>query len=185
MAMRQLPFPIVLLTTSDGTVDRSRDTKNYGVILSTFNTVSMVSPPMISFNIKLPSHSYDIIREGKHFFVNFLSATPLGAKVADAFIKHSHDRAFEFCRQHYPGLELSWEAMLPSSETKSTPAAWVLSGEATIANLACELIPEQCMPVADHVICVAKVHGVAKRSKDQTSLLHWQGEYGSAGLDKL
>ena len=63
-----------------------------GMLVSSFTSVAVSPRPYISFNVKLPSSTYERIRKSKMFAV----VSVRNAMFADAFTKHSEDRNILF-----------------------------------------------------------------------------------------
>jgi len=66
LAMRQLAFPVVVITAAKGEEVR-------GVTIGSLTSVS-VDPPTLCFNLTTPSRMYDLIKDVDLFAVNMLGA---------------------------------------------------------------------------------------------------------------
>lgn len=102
--MRALPSAVVVLTTSSK-IPQSRPTKipksdnpghRYlnpaaksfrGMTLSSFASLTLSPEPIVTFNIRSPSSSFDALVRSRKFLVHILDADPQGARIADLFTK--------------------------------------------------------------------------------------------------
>lgn len=86
--MRQIPAHVVALTTAIPNNKRSGVADPYrGMVMSSFNTVSLDPVPIISFNIKMPSHTLDALKMSRQFFIHFLAANSVGKSIAEDLSK--------------------------------------------------------------------------------------------------
>ena len=111
-----------------------------GLLVSSFNTVALHPTPYVSFNIKLPSLTYDVIRASNGFTASGLK----DARVADALVKRG-----VALRNRYS--ETFW-------------AEWVEGDDGRLAKgkggtwwMRCRLLGDRCVEVGDHMIVVAMV----------------------------
>ncbi|RKF82281.1 Uncharacterized protein GcM3_026025 [Golovinomyces cichoracearum] len=163
--MRHVPQSIAILTTSflsstvkvsSGSGDlASSDVKGIGMTLSSVSTVTLKPEPIISFNIKKPSHTLDALRHHGHFLIHFPSCTKSGALLADrfsrGFLQHHHEQAQSF--------DKSTALSILNIQGQQTYLPALLSPAYPINNiLKCEIYGENgYIDVADHVIVVGKV----------------------------
>lgn len=163
--MRHVPQSIAILTTSflASTVEvpsgsgnlAPSDAKGIGMTLSSVNTVTLKPEPIISFNIKKPSHTLDAIRHHGYFLIHFPSCTKSGALLADrfsrGFLQHHHEQTQCFDKS------LAISILNIHGQQAYLPA--LLSPAYPINNiLKCEVYGENgYIDVADHVIVVGKV----------------------------
>ncbi|KAK3718675.1 hypothetical protein LTR37_004892 [Vermiconidia calcicola] len=170
IVLRTLTHPVVLVTSKlqeSPTQPDSHDAKDpsepdlrphRGVTVSSFNTVTLFPTPIVSFNLKVPSRSWDAIVDSGRLRVHFLSATPEGAAVAHEFTQ-AYDRPDEpFRRLRAAGAHVgprSWER----NRQLLTPPR--VSMEGVVCRVDARLIKEQCVQVGDHVIVIAEVGHVA------------------------
>ncbi|WEW57664.1 hypothetical protein PRK78_003131 [Emydomyces testavorans] len=81
--MRLVPHPVAIITS---TQPNSRTGSPFrGMTVSSFNTVTLYPKPIVSFNVKLPSETYDAIRSSQRFLVHLLSSNRATAKLAREF----------------------------------------------------------------------------------------------------
>lgn len=123
-----------------------------GMAVSSLTTVSMGSgtgverrQPVLSFNVKVPSSTWDAIQARRKFTVHVLQGSILGAFIAQAFTKGNAQQAFMDC--HSAGVHLS--------NRNSIYYGPQLLGSAVKSRLHCDLV--QSVPIEDHVIVVGRV----------------------------
>ncbi|EFW18679.1 hypothetical protein D8B26_005501 [Coccidioides posadasii str. Silveira] len=81
--MRLVPHPVAIITS---THPNSRAESAFrGMTVSSFNTVTLYPEPVVSFNAKVPSETYDAIRLSKRFLVHLLSSNAATANLAREF----------------------------------------------------------------------------------------------------
>lgn len=166
VALRPLSHPVVLVASQahqneskDGvTADspgKAKVSKHIavcrGVTVSSFNTVTLQGDPIVSFNLKIPSRSWDAIAETGSLRIHLLSATPTGAAIADAFTKpwkHPYDGFLEVKKTG---------ASVIAHHSENPPL--IYHKEGVIAQIRAKLMPEKCVEVGDHIIVVARITG--------------------------
>ncbi|GAB7331678.1 hypothetical protein MBLNU13_g03665t1 [Cladosporium sp. NU13] len=156
-ALRHITQPVALVTSSlpkkrNQTGDEIRRSAR-GVTVSSFCTVTLQPIPVVSFNIRVPSRSWDAISASGYLRVHLLKASPEGAAVAHAF-------TLPYEQPHQPFEQLSQSSVTTAFFRKTQDPAKVpqLTSRAAIhANFVARLIPEKCIQVGDHMIVVAEV----------------------------
>lgn len=127
-----------------------------GATVSSFNSVTLGPPPMVSFNLRVPSTTLSGILKHKQFRVNVLRPTNAGALIADAFVKGKHEEAFETAARvrHWVGLD---NVQPMAARTTVEDSAPFIHGVGIRAVVSCKAIPEKFVEVSDHVIVIAEV----------------------------
>lgn len=163
-AIRPLSHPVVVVTTSAkrqmqiaDTSDKSKDRLRYarGVTVSSFSSVCLHPQPFITFNLKLPSRTWDALQISRRLCVHILAASEEAAAIAHIFTL-PYDRPEEpFQRLVAMGVEV---------DVRSSSRGPIInsSSRAVTAVVQAELSPTKCMEVGDHVMVVAKVIAVHK-----------------------
>ncbi|KAK3715543.1 hypothetical protein LTR37_007031 [Vermiconidia calcicola] len=170
IVLRTLTHPVVLVTSKlresppqpdpqDAKDPSEPDLQPHrGVTVSSFNTVTLFPTPIVSFNLKVPSRSWDAILDSGRLRVHFLSATPEGAAVAHEFTQ-AYDRPDEpFRRLRAAGAHVGPRCWERNRQLLTPPR---VSMEGVVCRVDARLIKEQCVQVGDHVIVVAEVGHVA------------------------
>lgn len=81
--MRLVPHPVAIITS---THPNSRAGSAFrGMTVSSFNTVTLYPEPVVSFNVKIPSETYDAIHSSQRFLVHLLSSNGATANLAREF----------------------------------------------------------------------------------------------------
>ncbi|KAI8959284.1 flavin reductase like domain-containing protein [Daldinia sp. FL1419] len=97
--MRQLPHPVVVITTLENTLsidDLKSVSKNEALpqppipramTVSSFTSLSVDPIPRVTFNVSLPSTTYQALRKCGRFNAHILSSDDHGARIADLFTR--------------------------------------------------------------------------------------------------
>ena len=156
-AMRRVPHPVMIITARD------RDGKLAGLLVSSFNTVTLDPDPVVSFNLRLPSSTYDAIVVSDHFTVTGIS----NAKIADLFAK---GRGID----KHTNYEKSIGSVMG-------PELDITDG---LFQIRCQWLKKKSVEIGDHVIMIGQVLDII-HNKMQTSLveplIYSQGRYRYAG----
>ena len=87
--MRQMPHGLVIVFAGKKRYeDKCPWQGSMGMLVSSFNSVTVDPVPFVSFNVEQPSRTFDEIKRTFYFTVVAVS----NAKVADAFKEHAEDR---------------------------------------------------------------------------------------------
>ena len=160
-AMRKVAHAVVAITVSDSQTSGLRTSTDAskgasaslqaGMLASSFNTVSLEPDPIVSFNVRLPSRTYDaIVRTGA------FEVSPLWSIHAA--------KAFE-------SGQSNTNKMLLRSER--------LTNE-RLFGFRCEWLKDKSMEVADHVIMLGKVVKVVDMPESKSplsALVYSDGQY--------
>lgn len=170
--MRNVPYPVVILTAA--ALDDAGESLPLGIAVSSFNTVTL-NPPTVSFNIRSPSRTLDAIRaDDGRFRIHFLSGEASSAQIAHSFTQGNNQETYQKRRELFEISHISGRSYNSTSIKHSQ----------VFASLACNLVQE--IPVADHVIAVAKVTDTAISETNKSVLTYAQGKYnGKKGVIKL
>ncbi|RKF62224.1 Uncharacterized protein OnM2_035015 [Erysiphe neolycopersici] len=136
--------------------------KGIGMTLSSVSTVTLQPEPIISFNIKKPSHTLEALKYHGHFLIHFPSCSKAGALLANTFsrggktyqhdphlqeeMRTSFDRSTPLTVLNVDGQKISLPALLPPNY----PVNYVLK---------CEVYDRVngYIHIADHMLVVGKV----------------------------
>lgn len=119
--------------------DKDPHPKLAGLLVSSFNTVTLTPKPYVSFNIRLPSSTYLAIEASKEFTASGLK----DAQVADAFVKRKHTVG------DFHGDNV-WRGLADGDGR-------LKEGKGGTWWMRCRLLEEKCVEVGDHVVVVGKV----------------------------
>ena len=129
-----------------------------GLLVSSFNTVTLRPKPLVSFNIKLPSSTYNAIATSGKFNATAIWST----ETAESYIKRMHSESLQD-----QGLD-----------SQSQSSASVLSGG--LFKFDCEWLKEKSTEVGDHVIMVGRVLRYQPghtTSESKSPLIYVNGRY--------
>jgi flavin reductase (DIM6/NTAB) family NADH-FMN oxidoreductase RutF len=170
--MRNVPSSVVIVTVASYDSEMGTNVP-MGVAVSSLSTVTL-DPPLISFNIKQPSKTLDAIRaaEGR-FRVHFPAGNRGGASTVDLFSHGNHPDAYNMRIKKLKLLVPGITAATKYLETKSK--APQIASDSVRAAMECTLTQE--VPVADHVILVAKVDSIENRAPGNRTILYVDGSY--------
>jgi flavin reductase (DIM6/NTAB) family NADH-FMN oxidoreductase RutF len=154
-ALRQLTQPVALVTSimPANSVNDASPGGPRGVTVSSFCTVTLQPEPIISFNLRVPSRTWDAIKTSRDLQVSLLTASPEGAAAAHAFTL-PYERPYE----PFERLESLGASVRTLSGRHGRPHfVW---DKAIYARVNANLLSNQCICVGDHMIVVAKVNHV-------------------------
>ncbi|KAK5126271.1 hypothetical protein LTR85_010506 [Meristemomyces frigidus] len=175
--LRPLTHPVVLITShvhhpksgseseDQASLESSRGIECCrGVTVSSFSAVTLHPTPIISFNLKVPSRTWDAIRSSGRLCVHILSATPAAAALTHAFTQ-PHDRPhepFEMVRR------LGGAVFHVSKARQDTRPPRIHHSEGVLARVFAKLLPEKCVELGDHVVVAAEVKSVSVGGQSDT-----------------
>jgi flavin reductase (DIM6/NTAB) family NADH-FMN oxidoreductase RutF len=151
-ALRGLTQPVALVTSimPANSVKEKTSSGPRGVTVSSFCTVTLQPEPIISFNLRVPSRTWEAIKTSKALQVSLLTASPEGAAVAHAFTL-PYERPYE----PFERLESLGAFVSPSSRRRGQPH--IVWDKAIYARVNASLLWKQCIRVGDHMIVFARV----------------------------
>ncbi|KAI5300124.1 hypothetical protein KEM56_002705 [Ascosphaera pollenicola] len=182
--MRHVPHPVAIITATNPGASTAKETFR-GMTVSTFNTVTLYPEPVISFNVKTPSETYNAICQSKRFLVHLLAPKPSTARLARDFARgnefldpESASCLFNFVSPDYEKNSKQWiavnEGEPPMLMLKDSMAARQSAGHLAPSThvkngvaddmatpdfpfiLECRSLP-QSLRVGSHVVILGKV----------------------------
>ncbi|EFE43597.1 putative oxidoreductase [Trichophyton verrucosum HKI 0517] len=163
--MRLVPHPVAIVTSTDPNSPPSSAFR--GMTVSSFNTVTLSPKPVISFNVKLPSETYNAIRFSSRFLVHLLSPTEAMARLALEFSK-----GYENVARNKDEQQASFFRFTAPSDVEASPSLQsgepprlVINGVKAGEDGRFPFIFEcQCLPqttrIGDHVVIFGTVVNV-------------------------
>ena len=156
-ALRALTNPIVLVVATlrhDGESSEVEELR--GVTVSSLTSVTLDRRPIVSFNLRLPSRTWDAIESNRTISLSFLTATPEAAAVANVFTKpHDNpDDAFRELRR------LGYEATGRFGEGARRLVKVANNDQiagTVYCTMAANVLRDNSVSIRDHVIVVAEV----------------------------
>jgi flavin reductase (DIM6/NTAB) family NADH-FMN oxidoreductase RutF len=202
---RRLSHPVALVlashkipTSKSGWYERADKCLNamHGATVSSLTTVSLSPYPVISFNLKLSSRTWEAIQDSASFKIQLLHASPAAAGLADLFTQaHSHPASVfrRFIADQRKGDPPSTQTSnLLEPENFGVRLHLYLTrrevrpqfiGSPILATLVAELDSEKCVTVGDHVVVIARVKAVHSRAQSSSEgLAYSMRGYRGAGL---
>lgn len=186
--MRIVPYPVVLITSmaksTDGKPQVTYSERKLpfsssfrGMSVSSFNTVCLEPAPIISFNIRQPSKTYEALLHRRDFTIHILNDSLSGATLADAFTRGQSEQTFE----RLESLGYSW------TYTPTENIGPVFTGQAIKATLTCQLFDER-LDVGDHAVVfarVTKVSDIGSLDSSEGSLIYSNQRYRTASQKSI
>ncbi|KAM0717675.1 hypothetical protein Q7P37_007527 [Cladosporium fusiforme] len=176
-ALRHLTQPVALVTSTMPGVNGPRYQNYRGVTVSSFCTVTLAPKPIVSFNLRVPSRSWDAISASGRLWVHLLHATPEGAAAAHAFTQPYEQPHGPFVQlDKFPRFRMRQEAGCRPPEIR-----W---DEAVHTALRANLLLGQCVRVGDHMVVLAEVDRVKRiceHATDSGLLAYGQRSYRELG----
>ena len=154
--MRRVPQPVTIVTSSNTSTHPDGHPDGWhGATISSFNTVSLHPAPIISFNIRKISSTYDAIEASGKLWVHFLTQTPSAIDLADRFAQWDKPNPFRSLLlvrrdKDTDTEELNLKVPMIHNERSSTPRriAFILE---------CEYMKDKTVAIGDHVVLFATV----------------------------
>jgi len=172
--MRRVPHPVAIITSTDPYSPAK--TAFRGMTVSSFNTVTLCPNPIVSFNVKVPSETYNAIRSSCRFLVHLLAPNQTTTRLARKFSRgngnillEDHKGFFQFQSLRNPGCQ--------PSITEGEPPRLVIQQTNTIHDpssinlpdfpfiLECQYLP-QSVKVGNHIIVLGTVVDIFYQDSD-------------------
>ena len=133
------------------------DSKPTGLLVSSFNSVTLYPIPYISFNIKVPSATLEVIRSSGHFTASIIDS-PYTADV--------------FAQQVDNANDLKGDLLRPNGKLED--------GNGGVLWMKCKWSRKDVIEVGDHAIMVGEVLDFGSyHTKDMAegAMMYWHGHY--------
>ncbi|KAJ4522693.1 hypothetical protein HRR83_001183 [Exophiala dermatitidis] len=165
--MRHVPHPVAVITATDVGISPEGGPRGWrGATVSSFNTVALLPRPVVSFNIKKISSTFDAIRSSGHFYVHLLSEEADEAhRIASKFTKGNasypfHDDSGELERFALVNAEVQQQ----TAGTKPMPPILHFENDAgdlvVPFRLQCRYLHDKIVEIGDHVVLFGEVDHV-------------------------
>ena len=200
MTMRAMTHPVVVITSRPITSSPKDDDATAiegcrGLTVSSFNTVSLSPQPMVSFNIRTPSRTWDAMESSGRACIHVLSATSDAAFIAQIFTtpRDPPHQGFLDVAQVGGRTEVGTRVPVASHGGVSqdlTPISWapVIEAKGAVKKwIHVVLDRKHCQRVGDHALVVARVQSVKDCGAEGASngtvagLAYTDGKYRSLG----
>ena len=180
-ALRTLTHPVVLLTATLHHSNSGGDAaeRSRGVTVSSFNTVTLAPTPIVSFNLKLPSRSWDAIKSSGRVQIHLLHASAKGAAVAHAFTQPHEKPSGPF----YALMEMGAGVLFGQARRNLSPR--IVYDGAVIAAFSAKIMRGKEVKVGDHMVVFAEVTKVITPEKEGDKDVAEGLAYGQRGYRGL
>jgi flavin reductase (DIM6/NTAB) family NADH-FMN oxidoreductase RutF len=166
--------------------------------LSSFTTLTLSPEPIITFNIKEPSHTLSALSHSRHFLIHILEATENGMNIASAFTQGNRHSGSMFLSKNKEVFEVEERIVWKdgSSEFKipmlKAPGVikvleCVVMGlsqkDAKSKEKASKLKGSGLLKFGDHVLVLGKVKEIlgGEGGEEKNGLCYSNGRYRRAG----
>ncbi|GAB7337739.1 hypothetical protein MBLNU457_g3018t1 [Dothideomycetes sp. NU457] len=160
--MRTVPSPVYLITTMQGSNNKSRQRMQAkvercrGMTVSSFSTVTLEPSPIVSFNVKEPSRTLAAILSSGRFYAHVLAANGSGAALANLFTLRHKNPAEPFVRAN----EIEGTSLIASQHGPR------FTGKAVVGTMYCSVLYLKNVTIGDHKVIFAKVEDVTTSNAD-------------------
>jgi len=180
--MRHVPHPVAIITATDTRLTSERGSRGWrGATVSSFNTVALDPKPVVSFNIKVLSSTFDAIKASGQFNVHLLSDHPEASEIAarfargndpspffsetgvlESFVDTAHDRDHDKDKDSESGSQQP-----PTLLTRSS------SGDVLVPfQLHCSYMNDKLVRIGDHTVVFGVVTQILSDIAYQDSPAH-------------
>lgn len=161
--MRHVPHPVAVITATDLSLSPDGGPEGWrGATVSSFNSVALLPQPVVSFNIKKISSTFDAIRSSGQFYVHLLSEDADEAhRIASKFTKGNASYPF-----HDDSGELERFALVSHVQPDLKKMPPILhfeneSGDLVVPfRLHCRFLKDKVVEIGDHVVLFGEVDHV-------------------------
>ena len=151
--MRDVPYPVFTILAQDPAT-----TAPHGLLISSFNTVTLDREPYVSFNLRVPSRTFNAITASDRFTVHAIKTSVLAKATLDGKVLNSY---------------------FVNPVNKEDGFVTLKQNRGALWYMKCMWIKEKSIEIGDHWIMVGKVvdAGTERRVGGDVGLLWHQGEY--------
>ena len=153
--MRPVPHALTVITSFQPGISPEDEPEPRGLLVSSFNTITLSPRPYVSFNIKVPSSTWDAIKASGHFTASGIDDSTAAA----AFAKGEADSGDRATKGGWMRDWITKDGTLRDCWT----AYWWMRCRCTI--------PES-RPVGDHLIVVGEVLQAGEYDYGRTRMLN-------------
>ncbi|OQU94002.1 Flavin reductase like domain-containing protein [Cladophialophora immunda] len=158
--MRHVPHPVAVITSTDTSVNANGDPSAWrGATVSSFNTVTLDPTPIVSFNIKQLSSTYEAIRASGLFNVHLFLCDHMGQKIAEKFARGNASSPFHR-RDGTLASFARWRSdTAPALRPNSPPIIQYFPK----FQIKCRFLSEKAVEIGDHMVVFGEVEHVYDR----------------------
>lgn len=197
--MRLVPHPVAIITSIDSTTSSGQEDdishRWRGATVSSFNTVTLDPTPIVSFNIKRQSATFNAIENSGMFNVHLLNNVSEAEVIAARFAGGNAANPFHDSQGEVASFVRGSESQVESStslgsvgRTENLPP--IIDGQnvngnggtTTAFRLQCEYLHDKTVGIGDHVIVFGQVAEVERAGTEtsgtKTCLVYVDRRYG-------
>ncbi|EEH45419.2 uncharacterized protein PADG_01569 [Paracoccidioides brasiliensis Pb18] len=178
LLMRRVPHPVAIITSTNPAAPTAQ-TSFRGMTVSSFNTVTLYPETIVSFNVKLPSETFNAICSSSRFLVHLLAPADATARLARDFsqgnthvvLNDERDRFFKFV-----SISAGDDDRPPSIAEGEPPRLTLINakgGPITSSSVdyfpfifECRYLP-QSVKVGNHVVVLGRVVNIIHKEADE------------------
>lgn len=166
--MRPVPHALTVITAFQPGKDPEKEPQPRGLLVSSFNTVTLSPRPYVTFNIKLPSSTWDAIKASRHFTASGID----NSETATAFTIGQTDIGDRDTKGGWARDWISKDGRLRDHRV----AYWWMK---------CRCTTTQSLLVEDHLIAVGEVLEAGEYWTGRTRILESPLLYANGGYCRL
>jgi flavin reductase (DIM6/NTAB) family NADH-FMN oxidoreductase RutF len=188
------------------TCDRFKN--SYAVTLSSFTTVTLGPPTIVTFNLRRPSRTLDAILQTPGFRIHIIRGNELGRDIASIVAEGKHGEGLGHIKKHlenHPGstrstadtaplqsLQNQQDSLAGSNDAAGAHNVPLITGDGVLAHLECRVV--RSVEVGDHTVLFAEVLDIAKETSipknklseeasKELALLYYDRKYAPINTD--
>lgn len=162
--MRHIPHPVAVITATDISSHPTGGEQGWrGATVSSFNSVTLTPVPVVSFNIKQISSTYDAIKSSGVFNVHLLSEAVESTGVAIKFASGNASSPFHTEDGEIESFAHLTDPVRTASSGKLAPIlqSWDDKGQLMVPfRFHCRYLGDKTVEVGDHVVVFGEVSQV-------------------------
>lgn len=167
--MRCVPQPVAIVTSTEVVSERHDGPVVWrGATISSFNTVVIEPQPVVSFNFKRPSSTFDAICSSGYFCVHLLTESQPAAELASRFTKGNASSPFQDLLVQCSSHNETQDSLEATPIAYDPPVITGINGSPTRSvafSLRCRYLAEKTVTVGDHVV----LFGIVTEAEVQAS----------------
>jgi flavin reductase (DIM6/NTAB) family NADH-FMN oxidoreductase RutF len=183
--MRDVAYPVAIVTATPHPTASSEPSDPHhwrGATISSFTTVALEPVPVVSFNVRHDSSTFEALKASGKFNVHLMGCTDRARTLAKDFARglgsqpfygKTHGSLRAMFAQPTAGDEIAHPTILPQSgtyveRTLRTPSRKSSGGfanlyhhqETVLFQLNCTFLPDKTVEIGDHVVVFGEVRGI-------------------------
>ncbi|KAK5685885.1 hypothetical protein LTS10_001998 [Elasticomyces elasticus] len=163
---RASTHPVVIITSRTPAPSGGKETVDEmvrhcrAVTVSSFTTVTLDPVPIVTFNLKVPSRTWDAISQTQRLCVHFMAATQSAVAITSLFTRPYERPEEPFLALANVGARVLLRRSTASPKIKDDEGA-------ILARMDAALLRDKCVHVGDHVVVFAEVQNITLPGEEQ------------------